>query len=32
MKDKIPAMFWEELKRQALIEENAPVPGGDVAG
>jgi D-threo-aldose 1-dehydrogenase len=31
MKDKIPATFWEELKRQRLIEENAPVPGSDVA-
>jgi D-threo-aldose 1-dehydrogenase len=29
MTDKIPLAFWEELKQQGLIEQNAPVPGGE---
>jgi D-threo-aldose 1-dehydrogenase len=29
MKAVVPATFWTELKRQNLIEQNAPVPGGD---
>jgi D-threo-aldose 1-dehydrogenase len=28
MKATIPQAFWAELKRQNLIEQNAPVPGG----
>ncbi|WP_262493612.1 aldo/keto reductase [Niastella yeongjuensis] len=27
-KAKIPASFWEELKREKLIAENAPIPKG----
>jgi len=27
MQVKIPAAFWQELKQDSLIEENAPVPG-----
>jgi D-threo-aldose 1-dehydrogenase len=29
MQDKIPKAFWEALKSQGLIEENAPVPDGE---
>ncbi|BBU33544.1 L-fucose dehydrogenase (plasmid) [Burkholderia sp. THE68] len=29
MKDKIPEAFWQELKSQRLIEQDAPVPGRD---
>ncbi|WP_250455299.1 aldo/keto reductase [Caballeronia sp. ATUFL_M2_KS44] len=29
MQDKIPRAFWQELKQQGLIEENAPIPGDD---
>jgi len=31
MKDTVPAAFWDELKRQGLIEQNAPVPQGGKA-
>jgi D-threo-aldose 1-dehydrogenase len=31
MKATIPQAFWAELKRQNLIEQNAPVPEGDGA-
>jgi hypothetical protein len=28
MQATIPPAFWAELRRQRLIEQNAPVPGG----
>jgi D-threo-aldose 1-dehydrogenase len=31
MQDKIPAAFWDELKRQGLIEQDAPVPQADAS-